>query len=544
MHGKSGLFPLRRNRCERFVAIASLAAFALTSCAGGDARGRVAGTQLVVARVKDAVGLDPATQTDGLSLTVTQEVFQNLVRFRAGGFDIRPEIASSWKTTRDGKTWTFTLRPGLKFSDGTPLDAQAVKFNFDRWHDSKNPYRGNFPFGYYASQFGGFDGKSAIASVDAPGPASVVIHLHAPFGPLLHDLAMPSFGIGSPDAIKKGAETFNQQPVGSGPYTVREWAHDDHITLAANPAYAGTKPAYGTVVIRDIPDQSTSVLSMKKGDVDMLTDPRPDDAKDLAAGPGIALYHPPSNNVSYLALNVEKKPFQNTLVRQAIAYAIDKNALVRSFYSTGTIVANNWTPPGMLGENPALKAYPLDVVRAKALLARAGITHFATQLYYPTSPRPYMPEPGRIAEAIQSDLKTVGIDVTLEPFEFGIFLTKIRNGEDPMCLIGWTGDNGDPDNFMYTLLDRDSAVKGQAQNYSFWRDPAFHTLMLAGQQTIDQNKRAAIYRQANALIHDRVPAIPLVHSVVSFATKSSIAGVIASPDTSFHFITMRPKAGS
>jgi len=534
------------------LAAALLGTLVLSACGGGSsstttttsgASSGGAPAQLVVARVKDAVGLDPATQTDGLSLTIAQEVMQNLVRFKPGGFDIRPDAATSWKTSPDGKTWTFVLAPRLKFSDGTPLDAKAVKFNFDRWQQSKNAYRGNFPFGYYASMFGGFDGKSAIAGVDAPNPTTVMIRLKAPSAPLLHDLAMPSFAIGSPTAIAKGAEAFNQLPVGSGPYVVAEWAHDDHITLTANPSFAGTKPAYGTVVVRDIPDQSTSVLSMKKGDIDMLIDPRPDDAKDLGTTAGIALYHPPSNNVSYLAMNVEKKPFDNAAVRQAIAYAIDKAALAKSFYSEGASVADNWTPVGMLGENHATKAYPLDVAKAKALLAKAGMTHFATQLYYPTSPRPYMPEPQRIAEAIQADLKAIGVDVTLEPYEFAVFLTKVRNGEHPMCLIGWTGDNGDPDNFMYALLDQDSAVKGQAQNYSFWRDPDFHKLMLAGQQTVDPAKREKIYRDANAMIHDRAPAVPLVHSVVSFAAKSSVAGVTASPDTSFNFVTMKPKAG-
>ncbi len=537
---------------KRTLCATLMSSLALCACGSGSSSSSTAslgsaggtGAQLIVARVKDAVGLDPATQTDGLSLTIAQEVFQNLVRFKPGGFDIRPDAATSWKTSQDGKTWTFVLRPGLKFSDGTPLDAVAVKFNFDRWHDSKNAYRGNFPYGYYASMFAGFDAKSAIASVAAPNRATFVIHLRAPSAPLLHDLAMPSFAIGSPDAIKKGAEAFNQQPVGSGPYTVAEWAHDDHITLAANPSYAGVKPAYATVIVRDIPDPSTSVLSMKKGDIDMLSDPRPDDAKDLGHQAGLRLYHPPSNNVSYLALNTEKKPFASLLVRQAIAYAIDIPALAKSFYSEGATVANNWTPVGMLGENTAVKAYPHDIAKAKALLAQAGEAHFATELYYPTSPRPYMPEPQRVAEAIQSDLKTAGIDVTLQPLELGVFLTKVRNGEHPMCLIGWTGDNGDPDNFMYALLDQDSAVKGQAQNYSFWRDPNFHKLMLAGQQTIDETKRAAIYRQANALIHDQAPAIPLVHSVVSFAAKTNVDGVTASPDTSFNFITMKPKAGS
>jgi peptide/nickel transport system substrate-binding protein len=151
-----------------------------------------------------------------------------------------------------------------------------------------------------------------------------------------------------------------------------------------------------------------------------------------------------------------------------------------------------------------------------------------------------MPEPERIAEAIQANLRDVGIQVTLEPLEFGVFLQKTRDGDHPMALIGWTGDNGDPDNFMYTLLDRDSALKGQAQNITFWRDPKFHELMIAGQESIDEKTRGQIYREANALIHDQAPAIPLVHAVVSFAAKSSIEGIIPRPDGGTNFELLKP----
>jgi peptide/nickel transport system substrate-binding protein len=526
--------------------IGLLGALALGACGGGQSVEAPSST-LTVARVKDAVGLDPAHETDGLSLNVTSEMFQNLVRFKPGTFDVVADVAERWRSSPDGRVWTFTLARNQKFSDGSPLDASAVKFNFDRWRDSKNPYRGNFPYGYYASQFGGFDDKSVIAGVEAPAPTTVVIKLRTPFGPFLRDIAMPSFGIGAPDAIKADNQGFGLHPVASGPYVLGEWVKDDHITLRANPGWTRQKIAYTTVIVRDIPDQSTGVLSIKKGDVDMLVDPRPEDARQLDDVQGLNVYHPASNNVLYLALNMDKKPFDNLLVRRAIAYSIDEEALASGFWTIGSnvvgaTVAANWTPPGMLGENRALKPYPHDVKQARALLAQGGFPHgFATQLYYPTSPRPYMPEPQRIAEALQSYLKDAGIDVTLQPFEFGVFLSKVRNGEHPMCLIGWTGDNGDPDDFMYDLLDQDSAVKGQAQNFSFWRDPAFHTLMLAGQRTIDDKQRAKIYERANAMIHDQVPAVPLVHSVVTFVADSSIRGVIARPDDVINFELLKPK---
>lgn len=525
------------------------ACLALAACSGGTSSNTASstgtsgasGAPLVVARVKDAVILDPAQATDGNSLNLTQEIMRGLVQFKIGTFDIEPAIAQNWNMSSDGVHWTFTLRPNLKFSDGTPIDAGAVKFNFDRWRLVKSPYHSTLPYGYYAAMFGSFPGL--IKDVTVTGPRSVVFTLTRPFSPFLHDLAMPSFAIGSPKAIAANLQGFGQAPVGYGPYTLGEWVKDDHITLKANPSWRGQKVAYDTVIVRDIPDQATSVLEMQKGDIDFLVDPRPDDAKTLAKQTGITIYEQPSNNNSYVAMNLDKAPFGNLDVRRAVAYALDVPGIVRAFYNQGAVVANNWTPPGMLGDNPAVKAYPHDPAKAKQLLAKAGLANgFAVDLLYPTAPRPYMPEPQRIAETIQADLKSVGINVTLQPYEFGVFLDKVRHGEHAMCLIGWSGDNGDPDNFLYPLLDKDSAdAKPNGQNYSFWRDAKFHQLMLDGQGTLDEAKRAAIYREANARINDQVPAIPIVHTMVPVAVKSSIGGFSPSPDTHIAFEYLRPK---
>ncbi|HKU81593.1 MAG TPA: ABC transporter substrate-binding protein [Candidatus Tumulicola sp.] len=517
---------------------ALLAALCVLLPATGSAPSSAAAPQaLVFARVKDAVDLDPAVATDGLSLNVTALILQGLVAFKPGTFEVVPKAASSWTTSRDGKTWTFALKPNLKFSDGTPLDAEAVKFNFDRWRLSSNAYRGNYQFSYYETEFGGFPGL--IQDVRVASPLKVIFKLARPYGPFLRNLAMPSFAIGSPAAIKADIIAFDHHPVGSGPYELAEWVRDDHITLRANPGYS-PQPQYKTVIIRDIPDQATSVLELQKGDIDGLSDLRPDDAKNLAKNKTIKIYRQPSNNVSYLAMNMDKKPFGDLRVRQAIAYAIDIPAIVRAFYPAGGSVANEWLPPGMLGDNPSVRAYPHDTAKAKKLLAEAGFPHgFSTELYYGTAPRPYMPEPGRVAEAIAADLKQIGINVTLSPFEWAVYLSKIKNGEHAMCLIGWTGDNGDPDNFLYTLLDKDSAVKG-GQNYSFWRDERFHKLMLEGQSMLTESKRAPIYAQAVKLVHDQVPAIPLVHTTVPFAMKSNIGGVIPRPDSELNFELMYP----
>ncbi len=532
------------SRFDKLSVTVGVLILALNGCGGGSSGGASAsaggGSTLIMARVKDAVVLDPSHATDGLSLNTASEVMQNLVQFKPGTFEVVGDVAKSWTRSADGKTWTFELNPGLVFADGTPLDANAVKYNFDRWRLTSNPAHGNFTYSYYADDFGGFPG--AIADVRAPSPARVVIRLARPLGPFLRDIAEQSFGLGSPAAIARDPKAFEITPVGSGPYQIAEWVRDDHITLTANPKWHGAKPAYGTVVIRDIPDQATSVLSIQKGDIDMLTDPRPDDAKTLAKQPGISVVEQPSNNVSYVAMDVEKKPFGDLRVRRAVAYAIDVATMATSLYSSGATVAHNWTPPGMLGEAPAVRVYPHDVAKARALLAEAGFPHgFSTTLMYSTAPRPYLPEPQRVAETIQANLAQAGIQVTLQPYEWGVFLDNVKHGRHEMCLIGWTGDNGDPDNFFYPLLDQDSAhTDGTAQNYSFWRDPRFHALMLAGQAAVDDAKRKTIYQQANAMVHDQVPAISLVHTTVPIVLKSSLKGFVPSPNTTYHFMLINP----
>ncbi len=522
------------NAFSRTLALAALAALVVGCSGGGDS-----GKTLVMARVKDAVVLDPSHASDGMSLDVTEEVMQGLVAFKPGGFDIVPSIAQSWTVSPDGKTWTFELAKDLVFSDGTPLDADAVTFNFNRWRLPNDPNHGNYGYTFYANQFGGFPG--VIADVKSQGPTTVVFTLAHPMGMFLQNLAMPSFAVGSPTAIKADPKAFEQKPIGSGPFEVAEWVHDDHITLVPNPKYTGVKPTFQTVVVRDIPDQATSVLSLEKGDIDMLTDPRPDDAKTLKAQSGVRLAVQPPNNLAYLAMNNDKPPFDKLAVRQAMAYAIDIPAIIHGLYDKGTTPGNTWVPDGMLGADAGTTIYPHDVAKAKAMLAAAGLPEgFTTDLYYPTTPRPYMPEPQRLAETIQAELKAVGVAVKLVPLDFGVFLSKVQNGEHMMCLIGWSGDNGDPDNFMYTLLDQDNTIKPHAQNYSMWKDPKFHELMLAGQTNSDRAKRAAIYREAVKMIHDQVPAIPLVHTGVPVALKTTIDGFVPSPDTTYHLSLVKP----
>ena len=520
-------------RAERRLSavVVSLAIAALAvGCAGGASSPAGSTGTLVFGRNRDAVRLDPAVVTDGMSLNVAKVTMEGLVRYKVGSFDIEPSLATSWTMSADGKVWTFELRHNVKFQDGTPFDAAAVKFNFDRWRNKADPYHKWGNYSYYGSQFGGFPG--AIADVKVVAPDRVRFILTKPVAPFLANLAMPTFSISSPTAVKKRLEDYFRQPVGTGPFQVAEWIKDDHITLRRFDGYWGPKAKLDAVILRDIPDQATSLLQIQNGDLDGWEYPRSGDLGRLAKDPKLVLYHQPPNNLMYLAINNLKPPFQNVLVRRAISEAIDARAIVKHFYDPAAIVADEFLP-SVVWPHGVKTEYKYDPAHARSLLAQAGFPHgFSTTLWYMTTPRPYLPEPQRVAETIQANLRAVGIDAKLEGLEWGIYLQKTQNAENNLSLAGWTGDNGDPDNFLYVLLDKDSANTPGAQNVCYWKDENYHKLMIEAQQTIDKAQRAAIYAKALKLFHDQAPCVPLVHTSPPIVFKKTVQGYIPNPDSS------------
>jgi peptide/nickel transport system substrate-binding protein len=244
----------------------------------------------------------------------------------------------------------------------------------------------------------------------------------------------------------------------------------------------------------------------------------------------LTVYHQPANNTMFLSMNESKQPFGNVLVRRAINEAIDADAIVKHFYDPGAFVASEFLPP-VVWPNGVKTAYPYNPADARKLLAQAGFAHgFSTTLWFMTTPRPYLPEPERVAEAIQADLKAVGINAKLEGFEWSNYLYKVQDGQHNLALYGWTGDNGDPDNFLYTVLDKDSATPPGAQNISLWKNDDFHRLMLAAQTTVDPAKRASLYRQALAIVHDQAPVVPIAHTAPPTVYKKTVQGYVPRPD--------------
>lgn len=511
------------------ISLLLVLAVVLSGCGGqGQQAAKEGGKTFVFARSGDAVGLDPANVTDGESLYVTHQIFETLLNYKPTDTELVPGLATSWENSKDGREWTLTLRKGVKFQDGTPFNAQAVKFNFDRWRLPNNKYHVGGNFEYYTSMFGGFPG--VIKDVQVVDDYTVKFILTRPLAPFLADLAMPTFGIASPAAVEKYGKDFFKHPVGTGPFTFVSWDKDQKIVLKRNDNYWGPRPALDEVVFRTIPDNSARLMELKSGTIDAMIGLNPDDYKTVKDDPNLQVLLRPSMNVGYLALNNLKKPFNDPRVRQAIACAIDKKALIDAFYAGLGKPAKNPLPPSVWGYNDSIQDYPYDPAKAKELLAEAGYPHgFTTTLWAMPVARPYMPQPKEIAQAIQADLAKVGIKANIVTYDWATYIAKGENGEHDMYLFGWTGDNGDPDNFLYVLLGKDNAVKGAASNVCFYQNEEVNNLLKQAQSVSDQSKRAALYEQAQAIIHQDEPMVPLVHSMEVVVAKKSVKNLIPHP---------------
>ncbi|MBE3596567.1 MAG: ABC transporter substrate-binding protein [Hydrogenibacillus sp.] len=474
---------------------------------------------LVFARGGDSVSLDPATVTDGESLRVTKNILEPLLQYAPDSFKVQPALAEDWKVSDDGLVYTFYLRKGVKFHDGTDFNAQAVVYNFKRWVNPNDPHYAEFE--YYQSQFG-----DLIQDVVAVDEYTVEFHLKEKQAPFLQNIAMDPFAIASPAALEKYGADFGRHPVGTGPFVFKEWKPKQSITLERNPDYWGGAPKLERVVFTVIEDNSARLQALKSGDVDMIEGVLPSDVQALKQDTRFQVWDRPPNNVGYLGINTKKKPFDDPRVRQAVAYAIDKQGLINAFYSGQAEPAKNPMPPTIAGYNDAVQDYPFDLEKAKALLQEAGYDGQEVLFYAMPVYRPYMPNGPKVAEAIQDNLNKIGLKSKIVSPEWAVYLDDLKQGKQHLFLLGWIGDNGDPDNYLYVLLDKDNAG---GSNRSFYDSEEVHQLLVQAQQEVDPSKREDLYRQAQEIIHRDVPMVPLVHSISSLAGKVSIQGFVPHP---------------
>ncbi|GEK33009.1 ABC transporter substrate-binding protein [Kurthia sibirica] len=521
-----------------FLLLILVLSTALAAC-GGDKKesGKDADSSkektLVFGRGADSVKLDPAAVTDGESLGVAKNIFETLINFGEESTELVPGLATKWDTSDDGLQYTFELEKGVKFQDGTDFNAEAVVKNFERWMSGNAE---STP--YFQSMFGGFKGEknAVIKEVKADGEDKVVITLFRAQAPFLKNLAMTPFSIASPTAFEKFGKDFYKNPVGTGPFTFVSWKRNDSITLEKYKDYRiEGLPKLDKVIFRSIPENSARLNALTTGDIDLADGINPTDAKAIESNDKLQLFKRPSMNVGYLGMTVTRKPFDDKKVRQAVNYAIDKQGLVDAFYEGQATVATNAMPPVITGFNEEIDAYPYDPAKAKALLKEAGYDGKEIELWAMPVPRPYMPDGQKMAEAIQKNLEDVGMKSKIVNYEWGTYLEKAAKGEADAFLLGWTGDNGDADNFLYTLLDEDSIG---SNNYTFFKNSKTHKLLKDAQIEVDEAKREKLYKEAQVILHDEAPWVPLAYSTPLIAGIKEITGFKPHPTGSDRFDTI------
>ena len=552
---------VRTKRFRWAVGLALAALVALSACSGGGSTssGTDGGTQsgdaapspqqggtpapspqppaaeekvLVWGRGGDSISLDPIQVTDGESLKVTHQIYEGLLDYAPGNTEVVPVLATEWEASADGLEWTFRLRQGVKFHDGTPFNAEAVKINFDRWRDTSDPLHVGGDFPYYGYMFGGYDADSVIQDVQVVDEYTVKFVLKQVQASFLQDIAMVPFAIASPKALQENAEGLNTNPVGTGPFKFVSWTKGDRIVLEANPDYWGGKPDIDRLIYRSIPDNNARLVALQAGELDVMDGVEPAFLPTIQATGQFDIIERPPMNVGYLAFNTQVAPFDNVLIRRAISHAINKDELNTAFYGGMGIPAVSPLPPSVWGHNPDVPKYEYNPDRAKELLAQAGYgpdNPLRTQLWAMPVPRPYMPQPEQIGVAIQNYLREVGIEAEIVTYEWGTYLEKTGMGEHTMALLGWTGDNGDPDNFLYVLLDKDNAVTPDAGNIAFYVNDQVHDLLIGARTTTDQAERTRLYEQVQALIMEDAPWVPLMHTRVPIAVRKGISGYVPNP---------------
>lgn len=484
----------------------------------------------------EPVNLESGNITEGNSIMVQDQIYDRLLEFKPGTTEPAPGLATNWSASSDGRTWTFELRPGVKFHDGTDFDAEAVRFNVDRWWNAKSE------FGYrdagktyeiWGDIFGGYKGTpdSLVQDVVVQGKDTVKFILKQPFAAFPAAIGSGYFGIASPAAIKKAGAKYgtpSSTAVGTGPFVFKEWRTGDRIVLTKNPNYwKSGLPKSEQLVMRFITDPAARLAQLRAGTIDLTVELTPDQLKEVQRDANLEPLYRPSFNVGYLALNPSYEPFKKPEVRQAIAQAINKTEIVKAFWGDLGLTDPHFTPPSLKQfQSQSLTDYQHDPQKAKQLLAQAGYPNgFNLDLWYMPVSRPYYPTPKPIAEAFAADLNAIGIKVNLKTKDWAAYLADRNKAPGfQSFMMGWSGDYGDADNFYYPHFG-----PGATADLGNWKNDQVFQLLNQGRASGNVAERAKIYGQLDEILYKEALRIPIVHSQPLLAKRKNVSGWTPSP---------------
>lgn len=481
---------------------------------------------LVVALGADPTFLDPESVMNNESGFVMSTIFDGLTYYEPGTSVPGPGLAESWEVSEDGTEYIFHLRQGVKFHDGTPFNADAVIAEMDRILDEDHPYYIHKQEGIHS--FANFT-WGLVTEYKKTDDYTVKIILSEPHAPFLASLAMAWTGIMSPAAVEEYGFDVNYNPVGTGPFKFVEWVRNDHITLEANKDYWGGAPGVDKLIFRVVPEPSVRLLKLEEGEINIMADVNPEDYERIKSNPDLVLLEQPGLTINFIGMPCELKPFDDVRVRQALNYAVDKEEMNEFLYKGAAVTMATGMPPILWGYDDSVEPYPYDPEKAKELLAEAGYPDgfdAGTMLCY-ENPRGYNPVGIKMSEAVQAYLKDIGVTVELQALEWGAFLDAMRSpDQQQMHMRGWSGDNGDPDNFLWELFSSDNIPIG---NSSHSTNPELDEILRQARVTTDFDTRVELYKEACRIVHDDATGIFINHTLHVRATRKEVKGFLLNP---------------
>ncbi|MEZ4703706.1 MAG: ABC transporter substrate-binding protein [Bdellovibrionota bacterium] len=475
---------------------------------------------------------DTVTAHAGLPL------YNRLVEFVPGSVQLRPRLAESWTVSKDRLEYTFKLRKDVNFhttdyfKPTRKMNADDVVFSFMRMHDKNHPFHnvGGAKYVFY----NGMELNKIVQSIEKVDDYTVKFTLNQPQGTFLANIALETIGpilskeYGDKLVKENKKDEMDTKPIGTGPFVFRQYVKDASIRYAAFNDYFDTKPKVDNMVFLITPDNTVRAQKMIAGECHMIAEPSSIDYNRFKANPNLTVVDGDVINVGYLAFNVSKAPFDKVEVRQAIAHALNRKSYIDAIYHGRAKVAESIIPFNMWGYTQDVKHYDYNPDRAKQLLAKAGLKDgFKTELWALPFARAYNPDGKKMAELMQADLKAVGIEAKIVTFDSTTYMNKVEVWEHTMAQLGWSSDNGDPDNFVYPLLSCASAQNGT--NITKWCDKDFDAIIQKAQTLIDRGQRSELYKKAQQIYKEQVPSIPLAHSMIYRVMAKNVAGYKISP---------------
>lgn len=498
---------MKRTRSIRVTALILAVSLTASGCAGNvgagtqNQEGSQEKTEIVFAHQTDITSLDPHEGQDNVSGILYSHIYSTLVKLNNDG-EVVGNLAESWEMEGD-REYIFHLNENAVFSDGTPVTAQDVKFTFDRAMSMPK----------MVSQ------TSRISEVIVENEHQVRFRLSEPYASFLTIMCIAKMCVLSEAAVTSAGENYGsvETILGSGPFVLEEWVPNDHYTMIRNENYWGEMPKATSITCRVIPEGAARTIALETGEIDLIWTVDSIDVPNLEANPEVVCEKQPSTSIEYLAMNTKREPFSDERVRQAISYALDKQAFVDTILEGYGEVANSVMNRQLFGWNEELEPYPYDVEKAKALLKEAGYPNgFSCSIYVSGDVR------NRSAQLVQAQLAEVGIQAEIFLYEWGAFLDAVNAGEHDLVISGLGNSTVDPDNNVQYFL---SSNQGAGGNRAFLSDPEADEMILAASRELDDEKRAEIYKELQVKLKDLAPWVPLYYSQNIVARRADLKGL-------------------